>query len=115
MPRRGDVALLRIWIDRAVVTLLHVRVHRLVRQVYKEGTAPRLVDERDRTIGEEVGRVSLLHAEATALVNLRVHRSSLPGKPGPVVEPRTRGRIVPHVPLADERRFVAGFLQRGWK
>ena len=113
MARRGDVTPRRSGIGRAVVELLDVRVDRLVSDVQEEGRVrfPLALDEGHGTIGQDVRQVALDDADLAVLVELRIGAAALTRNGDPVVETRAGSRVVAHVPLAEERRLVAGSLQ----
>ncbi len=94
--------------DAAVVTLHDVRVQRLVREEEQERLLPRLLHEVDGEVGEHVGDVALHLLPLPVDVELRVDRLALALHRHPAGPAGPRGVIVPHVPLAHERRPVAG-------
>ena len=106
MPGRPDEPHARSDVDRPVVELPRIGVDSLVRQIQHEGTLPVLHDERDGTIGQDVSHVALDLVKPPILVDLRVGDPSLAREADPMVEAGTRCRIVPHVPLPDERGLV---------
>ena len=96
----------------SVVTLDHVRMNRFVRQVREEWPLPGILDEPFDVIGEQIGRIAgSAHAPAVD-VQRRIDGLPLSRHPHPMIETGTRTVIVAHVPLAEERRAIAGALQR---
>ena len=111
--RRGpDVAAVRV---RPAMPLgrRERRVHRLVGQVEQERTIRVAVaQELHRVVGQEVGGVALTLDAGPVHVQRRIDVRPLPPERDPVVKARTRVVArAPHVPLADERRLVAGVLE----
>jgi hypothetical protein len=96
----------------AVVALDDVGVNGLVRQVEEEGSSVRPPDERDGPVREDVGDVPGDLRQAAVLEEVGVDALPLAGHRDPGVEARPRLRVVPHVPLPDERGLVARLVHR---
>ena len=85
-------------------------MNRLVSHVEAERPIALALDKLDGPIRENVGDVTLDNSDLAVLVQFRVVRSTLTGDGDPLIESRTSGRVIAHVPLAEKGRFVAGSL-----
>ncbi|MCU1538462.1 MAG: hypothetical protein JWP82_2813, partial [Humibacillus sp.] len=98
-----------------------VRLPRSVRRLVPDEDAPRAVthqrlDPLDRQVGDDLGGVARLDAEPVGSEQLRVVVLALVDERLPPVEALgvvrdPVARALPHVPLADEGRAVAGLAQ----
>ena len=96
----------------AVIALHEVRVQRLVREKKHERLVRGTLDEIDRVIGQHVRHVAGHFAAFAVHIELRVERFALALHRDPARPPRPPGVVVSHVPLADERSFVAAGCER---
>ena len=96
----------------AVIALHEVRVQRLVREKKHERLVRGTLDEIDRVIGQHVRHVAGHFAAFAVHIELRVERFTLALHRDPARPPRSPGVVVSHVPLADERSFVATGCER---
>jgi len=107
VPRRQHVTLHRGNVDRPVLLLLHVRMHRLVREEKRERLVALSPDVLDGALRKDVGDIALDPMLGAVFPQHRVHDLSLAAERQPVVVAGPRARVVAHVPLADVCGFVA--------
>ena len=89
----------------------HVRVQRFVREKKSEGFVALALDETDCAVREKVGNVAFDSSGRAVLVEIGIGRFALPLHADPIVESRPLSLIVPHMPLAEKSRLVAGRLE----
>lgn len=90
-------------------------MNRLVGEVHQKRSVPLPLDEPDGPVGEDIRDVAVDLMQPPVLVQLGIDRAPLPRHPDPVVEPRSRRRVVVHVPFTQEGGLVPDRVERTGK
>ena len=84
----------------------------LVPKQHAEGILLIFGNKVDGLVGEDIRNIPLFLHHLAVNVQLGIVVDALPLEAEPVVESWTRASVVIHVPLPDQRGFIAHFLQR---
>ena len=101
-----------VHVDAAVTMLRDFRVNCFVRKINEKRFVVPAPDEVNGIPVENIGDVAAPIHVPSVFVNRRVDIGTLSLETNPTIETRSRRVVIPHVPLADESRYITRLAQQ---